>query len=64
MMTATRIPEDDRDCPARFDARRPECRGCAGCGATEFLLSELAALAASADRDKLHTTRPPARAAA
>jgi hypothetical protein len=63
-MTATRISEDDRDCPARFDARRPECRGCGGCGATEFLLAELAALAAAADRDKLHMTRLPTRAAA
>ena len=60
----TLVPEDDRDCPARLDAQRPECGGCAGCGATEFLLSELAALAAAADRDKLHTARLPARAAA
>jgi hypothetical protein len=57
------VPADDHDCPARFDAERPECRGCTGCGATEFLLSELAALAA-ADRDKLHTMRLPTRAAA
>lgn len=60
----TRVPGDDRDCPARFDARRPECRGCGGCRATEFLLSELAALAAAAERDKLHMTRLPMRAAA
>ena len=63
----TRVPIDDRDCPARFDTERPECRGCTGCRATEFLLSELselAALAAAADRDKLHTMRLPTRAAA
>jgi hypothetical protein len=63
-LTAIRSIEDNRDCPTRFDAERPECRGCGGCRATEFLLSELAALAASADRDKLHMIRLPTRAAA
>ncbi len=60
----SRATGENRDCPARFDAERPECRGCAGCREMEFLLLQLAALAAAADRDTHHTRRLPSRAAA
>lgn len=57
-------PEEDRSCPARFDAASPACHGCTGCQATEFLLAEIAALTALAGRDMRNAARLPARVAA